>query len=68
MPFSVSCIWHTELNIVIILTLYILELGPIPKVVPLYATEIKATEDFQKTTMHKPIFSSKQNRQSKFND
>ncbi|XP_071123022.1 ETS homologous factor-like [Mytilus edulis] len=40
------------------------ELGPIPKVVPLYANEIKATEDFQKTTMHKPIFLSKQNRQN----
>ena len=68
MSFSISCISHTELNIVIILTLYILELGPIPKVVPLYANEIKATEDFQKTTMHNSIFSSKQNRQSKFND
>ncbi|CAG2200608.1 EHF [Mytilus edulis] len=40
------------------------ELGPIPKVVPLYANEIKATEDFQKTTMHNSIFSSKQNRQN----
>ncbi|CAC5362736.1 EHF [Mytilus coruscus] len=39
-------------------------LRPIPKVVPLYANEIREAEDFQKTTKHKHISSSKHNRQN----